>query len=256
MDSLYLVGQLEGVDAFDALAGGARATRRSWRRWDMASEDERAIRHRRLENFYDELGDGMDRSDRYQSVAKERALDFLDAHAGQRVLEVGVGTGSLLGRLVQKNGDSKAVVGIDFAGGVLRRARVRLASEPLGVPVLIRGNAIHLPFQDGTFDRILSTYVLDVLDEEDVLLALSEMRRVARPGALVVCAGLTSRGASPWARLVGRAHALTRRVQPLWSGASRPLDLEPLARRSGLRIVAREVVEQKGRASEVVCLSR
>jgi Trk K+ transport system NAD-binding subunit/SAM-dependent methyltransferase len=256
MDSLYLVGRLEGVDAFDALAGGTRATRRSWRRWDPAGEDERAIRQRRLETYYDELGDEMEQTDRHQSRAKERSLALLDARSGQRVLEVGVGTGSLLARLVEKTGDSKGIVGVDFAGGVLRRARVRLAQEPLGVPVLVRGNAIHLPFQDGSFDRILATYVLDVLDEEDALLALAEMRRVARPGALVVCAGLTGRGASPGARFVARLHALGRRFRLSGVGESRPLDLEPLARRSGLRVVAREVVEQRGRASEVVCLSR
>jgi hypothetical protein len=82
------------------------------------------------------------------------------------------------------------------------------------------------------------------------------MRRVAKQGALVACAGLTSRGASPQARLVARGYSLMRRLQPLWTGGCRPLDLEPLARRAGLRVVAREVLEQKGRASEVVCLSR
>ena len=58
------------------------------------------------------------------------------------------------------------------------------------------------------------------------------------------------------ARLVAKAYSVTRRMQPLWTGGCRPLDLEPLARRAGLRVVAREVLEQKGRASEVVCLSR
>src|SRR5262249_30462254 len=102
----------------------------------------------------------------------------------------------------------------------------------------------------------ISTYLLDLLEEEDVLLALSEMRRVCKAGGLVVCAGLTSRGASSRARVVAGAYAWARRVQPLWTGGCRPLDLEPLARRAGLRVVVRELFEQKGRASEVVCLSR
>src|SRR5581483_10318974 len=152
--------------------------------------------------------------------------------------------------------DPRSVLGVDLAGGVLRRAHVRLAAEPQGAPPLVRATAMRLPLRDESFDRVVSTYVLDLLEEEDVLLALSEMRRVARSGALIVCAGLTSRGASPHARLVAHAYAITRRFQPLWTGGCRPLDLEPLARRAGLRVVTREVVEQKGRASEVVCLAR
>src|SRR5581483_8767393 len=121
--------------------------------------------------------------------------------------------------------DPRSVLGVDLAGGVLRRAHVRLAAEPQGAPPLLRATAMRLPFHDESFDRVISTYVLDLLEEEDVLLALSEMRRVAKAGSLVVCAGLTSRGASPQARLVARAYTVTHRVHPLWTGGCRPLDL-------------------------------
>src|SRR5581483_4508117 len=137
--------------------------------------------------------------------------------------------------------DPRSVLGVDLAGGVLRRAHVRLAAEPQGAPPLVRATAMRLPFRDEAFDRVVSTYLLDLLEEEDVLLALSEMRRVAKPGGLIVCAGLTARGASPPARLVGKVYSVTRRFQPLWTGGCRPQDLEPLARRAGLRVVTREV---------------
>ncbi|HZV02611.1 MAG TPA: NAD-binding protein [Planctomycetota bacterium] len=255
-DTLFLVGRLEGVDAFDRLAGGVRTTRRSWGRWRVADEDARAVLSRKIENYYDELGDGVDRAERYQARAKARALALLDARPGMKILEIGVGTGALLSRVVQKTGDPRSVVGLDLAGGVLRRAQVRLAAQPHGSPPLVRATTTRLPFADETFDRVLATYLLDLLEEEDVLLALSEMRRVSKQGALIVCAGLTKRGASPQARLVASLYSVTRRFQPLWTGGVRPIDLEPLARRAGLRVAAREVVEQKGRASEVVCLSR
>ncbi len=254
-DALYLVGELDGIDSFDQLAGGMRP-RRSGRRRLLADDDERAILSRRIEAYYDELGDRIERGDRYQSRAKKRALELVDVRPGQRVLEVGIGDGALLQSLAQRLGDPTAAVGVDVAAGVLRRARVRLASDSRVGPPLFRATAIRLPFRDESFDRVVSTYVLDLLEEEDVLLALSEMRRVVKAGAVIVCAGLTARGASPQARLVSKAYSLGRRIQPLWTGGCRPLDLEPLARRAGLRVVAREVLEQKGRASEVVCLSR
>ncbi len=170
MDALYLVGRLEGVDAFDKLAGGVRTSRRSWRGRTVADEDQRAILSRKIESYYDELGDGIDKGERYMVRAKARALALLDVRMGHRVLEVGVGTGAFLQKLVQRTKEAKAVWGVDLAGGVLRRARVRLAAEPLGMPPLVRATAIRLPFPDESFDRVVSTYVLDLLEEEDVLL--------------------------------------------------------------------------------------
>src|SRR5206468_494566 len=83
---------------------------------------------------------------------------------------------------------------------------------------LLRGDATRLPFRDESFDRAVSTYLLDLLEEDAVLDALSELRRVLKPGGVVVCAGLTSRGASPSARIVASGYALARKVRPLWVG--------------------------------------
>jgi Trk K+ transport system NAD-binding subunit/ubiquinone/menaquinone biosynthesis C-methylase UbiE len=254
-DALYLVGALEGIDQFDKLAAGAQSSRGRWRRFSP-SDDARALLRRKIETYYDELGDGVEKGERYQSVAKTRALELLDARPGHKVLEVGIGTGLLLGRLATKLGDTRDAVGVDVSEGMLRRTKVRLQAQPQGAPHLVRGTATRLGFRDESFDRVVSTYLLDLLEEEDVLIALSEMRRVAKTGGLIVCAGLTARGASPTARLVARTYTIARRIHPLLVGGCRPLDLEPLARRAGLRVVAREVVQQKGRASEIVCCSK
>ncbi|MBI3722592.1 NAD-binding protein, partial [bacterium] len=259
-DAVWLVGGIEAIDAFDLLAGGKRERRWHSRRFsDVHSDDARAVLSRQIEAHYDQMGDALERGERYESRAKARALALLDARAGHVVLEVGVGTGGLLARVVSRVGGGGRVIGIDVAESLLRRARSKLESPDQagknGV-TLVRGTAVRIPLKDESVDRVLTTYVLDLLEEEDVLIALAEMRRVLKPGGLVVCAGLTSRGASLAGQVVASGLALARKIRPLWTGGCRPLDLEPLARRAGLRVVTREVVEQKGRASEVVCCAR
>jgi ubiquinone/menaquinone biosynthesis C-methylase UbiE/Trk K+ transport system NAD-binding subunit len=253
-DALYIVGGLEGIDGFDALAGGARA-RQTKRGRALADEDRRRMLARRIEAFYEETGDALERGERYQSRAKGRALAFLEPQPGQRILEVGVGTGGLFARIATRLGPSGWLVGVDTAESLLRRTRARLSTDG-GRGTLLRGDATRLPFGDESFDRVITTYVLDLLEEDAILDALAEMRRVLRPGGVVVCAGLTARGASPSGRVTAHVYRLVRQVLPLSVGGCRPIDLEPFARRAGLRVVRREVIEQKGRASEVVACVR
>jgi ubiquinone/menaquinone biosynthesis C-methylase UbiE len=89
----------------------------------------------------------MERGERYQARAKKRALELLDVRPGQRVLEVGIGTGALLATLSRRTEDARSVVGIDIAGGVIRRAKVRLAAEPQGAR----------PF-GGTYDAYVTAF--------------------------------------------------------------------------------------------------
>src|SRR5262249_47317555 len=155
-------------------AGGARA-RKTTRGRALADEDERRLRARELEAFYEENGDQVERGERYQSRAKSRALVLLDAHPGQSVLEIGVGTGGLFAQLAGRLEGKGQLFGVDVAESLLRRTRARLTAGSNGT-TLVRGHAQRLPFHDERFDRVLTTYVLDLLEEDVVLDALAEMR--------------------------------------------------------------------------------
>lgn len=102
---------------------------------------------------------------------RDRAVAALDARPGQRVLDVGCGTGLNFRRL------PPGAVGVDPSGGILRVARRRCRSLAMAA-----GSA--LPFADASFDRVLSTYVLTTVP--DWPRALDEMARVLRPGGRIV----------------------------------------------------------------------
>jgi len=108
----------------------------------------------------------------------KRALVNLAAiRPGDRALDVCCGTGDLALRL-EKAGAQ--VIGLDFSGAMLEIARRRAAR--VASPVQwIQGDALHLPFEDATFDVVSVGYGLRNLASWET--GLEEMWRVARPGA-------------------------------------------------------------------------
>jgi SAM-dependent methyltransferase len=105
-------------------------------------------------------------------------LSWLDVEQGSRWLDVGCGTGALLGRIVETASPS-TVSGIDSSDGFLATARGFLGD----FATLRVADAQHLPFEDDSFDAVVSGLVLNFVPEPDI--AVAEMRRVATPGGVV-----------------------------------------------------------------------
>jgi len=113
---------------------------------------------------------------------KARVLQLSGAAPGQRALDLCCGTGDLAFGLARRGAE---VIGLDFSDAMLsvareRRQRARTQFPPRAKVGLIRGDALHLPFPDGTFDVVTVGYGLRNLTRWET--GLQEMRRVARPG--------------------------------------------------------------------------
>jgi ubiquinone/menaquinone biosynthesis C-methylase UbiE len=111
--------------------------------------------------------------------AAERLLDAARPLSGERVLDVGTGTGIVARRAALRVGPEGTVTGLDPSQGMLAVARAMAERE--GVPVAWHeGRAEGLPFPDGGFDLVLSQFALMFFRDLDA--ALGEMRRVLVPG--------------------------------------------------------------------------
>lgn len=100
---------------------------------------------------------------------------------GDRVLDIGCGTGVLARAAAEQVGPSGEVVGLDRNDGMLQVAR----RSPAAVDWRA-GRAESLPFPDGTFDRVVSQFALMFFDDREA--AVREMARVVRPGGTVTVA--------------------------------------------------------------------
>lgn len=146
--------------------------------------------------------------------------------AGDRVLEVGVGTG--LGLRHYPSGCH--VIGVDICPQMLRKARFRALVEGNGTRIeLHRMDATQLAFEDGSFDVVVAPYVVTTVGEPHRL--CSEVRRVCRPGGRVIVVSNT--------RESGLLGSFKSALSPLMErvGFSTDLDVESVMGEAGLRVV-------------------
>ncbi len=116
------------------------------------------------------------------------------------VLDLATGTADLALAL-RAIDPARPVVGGDFAEGMLREARVKLAARgELRVP-LLACDALGLPFADGAFACVMSAFLLRNLD--DLEAGLREMRRVTRPGGRVLALDIVRPTLPAWRALFG-----------------------------------------------------
>lgn len=124
-----------------------------------------------------------------------RFIEFSDIKAADCVLDVGCGTGSLTSTLA-RNPAIRGLHGIDFSAAYIEHARREHGDSRIQFQV---GDACALPFEDQKFDHALSMLVLQFIPEPER--AVSEMRRVTRPGGTVAAATWDSRGGFVWMRM-------------------------------------------------------
>lgn len=112
---------------------------------------------------------------------RKEAVRLANDGPGQRILEVGVGTGLSLPYFRR----DAEVTGIDVSAEMLVKARRRAARQQLSqVKAIVEMDAENLLFPDASFDAVLALYVASVVPNPARFAA--EMRRVCRPGGTIV----------------------------------------------------------------------
>lgn len=109
---------------------------------------------------------------------------------GDKVLDVGTGTGDLAFLLAERVGPAGAVIGLDISEKMLNIAREKLhrkREKDSNLPQVsfVTGDALNLPFPGDYFDCVTTGFTLR--NVSDIILAVREMVRVVKPGGRVVC---------------------------------------------------------------------
>ncbi len=186
------------------------------------------VSHAQARRFYDRIGRGQDA----RPLSERRALDALAAqgdfgHAAT-VVEFGCGTGRFAARLLREYLPGEATyLGVDVSPHMIELASAAVTPWAGRARVELSDGAVRLPLADESADRVVSTYVLDLLSPADAATLLSEARRVLRPGGVLALASLAP-GHTPPARLVTRLWRALWSLNPALLGGCRPLDLGAL----------------------------
>ena len=116
--------------------------------------------------------------------ARAAYLGLLDVAEGDRVLDVGCGSGVVTREIARRVGPSGCAVGVDPSPALLAIARDLAEVEGLGNRVeLHEGSALALPFADGAFDVAIAVTALSHTPGAEG--AIPEMARVVRPGGRI-----------------------------------------------------------------------
>ena len=154
-----------------------------------------------------------------------RAVEQLRLRPGDRVLDIGVGTGLMLHRYRQ----NVTVVGMDLSAGMLSKARDRCVRNGLEHCRVVRGDAMHPPFAPASFDHVMISHTISVVSDPPRLLRLAA--ELVKPGGRIV---LLNHFQSTWSWLA----TIERMCNPLFMkiGWRSDLSLEDVIRGTDLRL--------------------
>ncbi len=172
-----------------------------------------------------------------------QAIQRMGIKPGDRILEVGVGTGINLALYPS----GCAITGIDLSGPMLEKARERAAKKVVGGVRLLEMDAADIKFPDNSFDIVYAPYLISVVP--DPVRVANEMYRVCRVGGKVI---LLNHFRSPNPIL----SRIERMISPLTVhiGFKADLDLPAFLAQAGLNPVSIQKVNVPRIFSLVTCI--
>ena len=139
----------------------------------------------RTRGFYDRISRAYDLiADSSEHVVRDLGVQALGVSYGQRVLEIGCGTGHGLVSLAEDVGRAGQVYGVDLWWGMMTVARRRIQSAALRHVTLTIDDARALCFQSSVFDAVFMSFTLELF-EGAIPEVLAEVWRVLRVGGRV-----------------------------------------------------------------------
>ena len=206
--------------------------------------------------FYDRFGAKQD----MQAFYEDRALGPLIAHSdfqhAHSIFEFGCGTGRLAARLLTTIlRDDCRYLGADISTTMIALARERLRPWANRAEIILSNGAIPPQSEAGSYDRFVSTYVLDLLSDEAVEAVFGDAHRLLRPQGLLCLVSLTH-GHGLLTKLVTGAWQMVHRLDPKLVGGCRPIELRDFLAADRWRVQHHEAVSAWGITSEVIVASR
>ena len=132
---------------------------------------------------YDLMNDIL--SFRRHKAWRKFAMTRMDMKPGETAIDVCCGTCDWTLSLAEASGSGE-IVGLDFSPGMLEVGRHKIKSHQRKDSItLVEGNAMSLPFEDNKFDY--ATIGFGLRNVPDLVQVLHEMKRVVKPGGMVVC---------------------------------------------------------------------
>ncbi len=181
------------------------------------------------ERYYSRLSRIYDWLAASEKKFKNHGLELLNPLEGERILEIGFGTGFAQEKIIRAVGAGLSV-GLDLSIGMGNAAKRNLSKTGLAERMaLVQSDTLPIPFPRGSFGGIFSSFTLELFDSPELPRVLKECRRVLKGGGRLVIVSLSKDDPLP---LIGRIYEALHNRYPML------LDCRP--------IPARELLENAG----------
>jgi len=203
-----------------------------------SSQDTAAARqfYSRLSRVYDALADAD------EARARQLGLDLLAPRPGERILEIGFGTGTSLLPIARAVGDSGRVMGVDIADGMRDVAAERLRAGGLDRRVDLVVDAIPpVPAGTASFDAVFMAFTLELFPDDSFGAVLDEVRRVLGPAGRFVAVAMDVGTPEQQRSLAERTYQWAHRHFPHIVDC-RPIDVERLLSSEGFTVDRHETL--------------
>ncbi len=198
----------------------------------MAGEQHEANR-----KFYDRISRAYDLiAEADEHKAREAGENLLKLTPGERVLEIGFGTGNSVINMAESVGPAGRIYGIDVSSGMLKVAQEKVADKGLSDRVeLITGDARNLPYEQESFNASFASFTLELFPPDDIPLVLAQIHRVLYKGGRLGVVSMAKVEEDQHPSLLEKTYIWMHRHFPHIVDC-RPIDPEPYLQNAGFDI--------------------
>jgi len=186
-----------------------------------------ALTPKQARAVYDRIGRVQDWQAFYEDATTDRLVANADFAGDQKIFEFGCGTARLAAQLLTALPASVNYLGVEISPVMIDLAASRLAAWSERAKAVLVDGSLPLPADDGFADRVLSTFVFDLLDAEYARAVLEDLRRILTPDGWLCLSSLTHEE-QLIERAVSRGWTGLWRIAPQLVGGCRPIAVSAL----------------------------
>ncbi|WP_020474000.1 class I SAM-dependent methyltransferase [Zavarzinella formosa] len=209
-----------------------------------------------ISRFFDKTGWTLAFANALDRLAYSRLLSNGHFSEASAVLDIGAGVGHLADRLLKGHlSPACKVTLIEVAASLASRLKHRFARFGERVRVELINPRVPYPLASGSFDRIVSTYVFEMMNHDQLVAMTKEAHRLLKKHGLL-CLLTTSRGNDWLSRINSEVSSILYCLDPRFVGLSRLVNLRPYFHASNWELVFLNRVSHFGFCSEATIFKK